>query len=167
MEFHDNYPAYEVMSNHSEEDGKPIRKKLWRVFWIMLVITIAELLIGTFASKVPFFVDAERRSMISLKLLYVLLTVVKAGYIVLVFMHLGHEVKFMKWTILAPYITFITYLVFIILVEGTYVGVPTNRTPPHKQYLDNRKNSVEHLWAHEKGAGHEAAAEPAKEGAKE
>ena len=30
MEFHDDYPEYEKMSNHSEEEGKPIRKKIGR-----------------------------------------------------------------------------------------------------------------------------------------
>jgi cytochrome c oxidase subunit IV len=156
MEFHDDYPQYEVMSNHSEAEGKPIRRKLWNVFWIMLGVTIVELLIGTYASSMG-LLDSERRSSMTLKIIFVVLTILKAGYIVMVFMHLGHEVKFFKWTILAPYITFICYLVFIILVEGTYVGIPANRTPTHKQYIDNRNATVERLNAHDKG-GHEGAA---------
>ncbi len=154
MEFHDDYPEYEKMSNHSEEEGKPIRKKLWMVFWIMLGVTILELIIGTYSSKMG-LLDSERRSSTILKIIFVGLTVLKAGYIVMIFMHLGHEVKFMKWTILAPYIVFICYLIFIVLVEGTYVGIPDNRTPPHKQYLENRKAIVDHL----NSGGHSNAAE--------
>ena len=30
-EFHDDYPSYETLAHHSEEEGKPIRKNLWRV----------------------------------------------------------------------------------------------------------------------------------------
>ncbi|MFN5182944.1 MAG: cytochrome C oxidase subunit IV family protein [Bacteroidota bacterium] len=158
MDFHDDYPEYEKMSNHSEEEGKPIRKKLWMVFWIMLGVTLVELAIGTYASSMG-MLDSERRSSLLLKIIFVVLTIVKAGYIVMIFMHLGHEVKFMKWTILAPYIIFLCYLVFIILVEGTYVGIPSNRTPPHKQYLENRAAIVKHLnsggHGHSEGGGHE------------
>ena len=156
MDFHDNYPEYEKMSNHSEEEGQPIRKKLWMVFWIMLGVTLVELAIGTYASSMG-LLDSERRSSMILKIIFVGLTIVKAGYIVMIFMHLGHEVKFMKWTILAPYIVFMCYLVFIILVEGTYVGIPSNRTPPHKQYLENRSSIVKHL--NEGGHGHIDAGE--------
>ncbi len=48
-EFHDDYPQYEFMAHHSEEEGKVMRRKLWNVFWIMLAVTIAELIIGSFA----------------------------------------------------------------------------------------------------------------------
>ena len=41
-EFHDDYPSYETMAHHSEEEGKVTRKALWRVFWYMLAITIFE-----------------------------------------------------------------------------------------------------------------------------
>jgi cytochrome c oxidase subunit IV len=162
MDFHDDYPEYEKMSNHSEEEGKPIRKKLWMVFWIMLGVTILELIIGTYASSLG-LLDSERRSSTILKIIFVGLTIVKAGYIVMIFMHLGHEVKFMKWSILAPYIVFICYLIFIVIVEGSYVGIPSNRTPPHQQYLDNRKAIVNELNS---GHGHSSGAETEKSGTK-
>ncbi|HAA01136.1 MAG TPA: hypothetical protein DCD96_05765, partial [Flavobacteriales bacterium] len=50
------------------------------------------------------------------------LTIIKAGYIVLVFMHLGDERKNLLWAILAPYGLFILYLIFICLTEGTFVN---------------------------------------------
>jgi cytochrome c oxidase subunit IV len=158
MEFHDDYPQYELMANHSEAEGKPIRKKLWMVFWIMLGVTILELIVGSYASNLG-GLDTQRRSKMWLKIFFVAFTIVKAGYIVMIFMHLGHEVKFMKWTILAPYILFITYLVFIIITEGSYVGIPSNRTPPHHQYLDSRQKIVDDLNAGKgHGGGHEEGA---------
>jgi hypothetical protein len=38
------------------------------------------------------------------------------------FMHLGHERKGMKLTVLVPYIIFIIYLIFISITEAEAVG---------------------------------------------
>jgi cytochrome c oxidase subunit 4 len=84
--FNDGYPQYELMALHDEETGKVVRKKLWKVFWIMLVITIAELIIGFQA------VDWGLSKTL-LKIIFISLTIVKAAYIVLSFMHLGDETK--------------------------------------------------------------------------
>jgi cytochrome c oxidase subunit 4 len=46
----------------------------------------------------------------------------KAGYIVMVFMHLGDEKKSLKYVILVPYFLFMAYLIFIALMEATAVG---------------------------------------------
>jgi cytochrome c oxidase subunit IV len=51
-------------------------------------------------------------------MLFLLLTLVKAAYIVLIFMHLGEERKNLKYVILLPYALFILYLIFIGLYEG-------------------------------------------------
>lgn len=123
MEFHDEYPQYEMMAHHDEEKGKVIRKKLWKVFWIMLVITIIELIVGFFG---------EHFSDVLKKFIFIGFTILKAAYIVLAFMHLGDEKKFMRYTILVPFSLFIIYLVYIIIVEGSYSG-----QPGHKDALDH------------------------------
>jgi cytochrome c oxidase subunit IV len=53
---------------------------------------------------------------------FVVMTLVKAAYIVLVFMHLGDEKKSLRYVILVPYILFILYLIFIALTEALAVG---------------------------------------------
>jgi len=121
-EFHDDYPSYETLAHHSEEEGKTIRKTLWRVFWYMLAITIFELVIGSMAPSQGW------SGTLGIKILFIGLTIVKAGFIVMAFMHLGHERTFMKYAILAPYMIFISYTIFIILDEGVYSGDPQNRT---------------------------------------
>lgn len=121
-EFHDNYPSYETLAHHSEEEGKKIRKTLWRVFWYMLAITIFELVVGSMAPSKGW------SGTLGLKVLFIGLTILKAGFIVMAFMHLGHEKTFMKYAILAPYIIFISYTIFIILDEGVYSGNSQNRT---------------------------------------
>lgn len=112
--FNDGYPQYELMAHHDEETGKVVRKKLWRVFWIMLVITIVELIIG--------FKAAEwGMSKNLLKVIFITLTIVKAAYIVLSFMHLGDETKPLKFAVLVPFIVLILYLVALLdLIEGPY-----------------------------------------------
>jgi cytochrome c oxidase subunit IV len=127
-EFHDDYPQYELMAHHSEEEGKKARRKLWNVFWIMLVVTIVELLIGFKANSWGLLND-DRTSSVPLKIIFIGLTIGKAFFIVFSFMHLGHEKKWMKWSILGPYMVFIIYLVFIIVGEANYSLI-------HKEKMD-------------------------------
>lgn len=146
-EFHDDYPSYEHMAHHSEEDGKKARRTLWNVFWIMLAITILELVIGSMAPSHGW------SGALWLKVLFIGLTIAKAAAIVLWFMHLGHEVSFMKYVILAPYILFMSYTIFIILDEGIYSGDPQNRTRVDpiliKQQLDLKASHGHHDGAAE------------------
>ncbi|MBL0314245.1 MAG: cytochrome C oxidase subunit IV family protein [Flavobacteriales bacterium] len=104
--------SYSINARHSEEDGKKIRKKLYFVTVLLTVITIIEIFMGVaFKRNATFTWEA-------IKLTFVILTLVKAAYIVLVFMHLGDERKNLKYVVLLPYALFILYLLFIALYEG-------------------------------------------------
>ena len=50
------------------------------------------------------------------------MTLVKAAYIVVVFMHLGDERKSLKYMILAPYTIFALYLIFVGITESNFVN---------------------------------------------
>ena len=50
------------------------------------------------------------------------MTLVKAGYIVLVFMHLGDEKKSLRNIILIPYFMFVLYLIFIAIWEALAIN---------------------------------------------
>jgi len=128
-EFHDDYPQYELMAHHSEEEGKIKRRKLWNVFWIMLGITIVELLIGFKAHNMG-LLNPDRTSTVLLKFIFIGLTIAKAFFIVFKFMHLGDEKKWMKYTIIGPYTVFILYLIFIIIGEANY-------SKEHKAKMDD------------------------------
>lgn len=94
---------------------------IWKVFWILLVITAVEVILGIYK---PVFLDET--IFLGTKLLnhiFIILTLVKAAYIVMVFMHLGHEKKGLRWVIIAPMFVLIPYLLFIILVEGLYTHI--------------------------------------------
>jgi cytochrome c oxidase subunit 4 len=158
-EFHDDYPSYEHMAHHSEEEGKKTRKTLWRVFWYMLIITIVELVIGSMAPAQGW------SGTLGLKVLFIGLTILKAGFIVMAFMHLGHEVKFMKYAILMPYVIFMSYGIFIILDEGVYSGDPQNRTTVDPLLIKQQEDlKAGHGHGHAAaGHGEEHATEHAEE----
>ena len=104
--------SYSVNARHSEEEGKKLRKKIYAVTALLTVITIVEVFMGV----------AFKRNGTStwevIKLLFLGLTVFKAAYIVLSFMHLGDERRNLKYVVLLPYALFILYLIFIALTEG-------------------------------------------------
>ena len=152
-EFHDDYPVYEVMANHGEEEGKKSRKILWRVFWIMLGITLVELYIGF---KAP---EWGWSGTTFIKVLFISLTIVKAAAIVLWFMHLKHEVTFFKWAILSMYFGLMCYTIFIVLTEGTYSGRTDRMTRVDKIFVDQQKELAKkgHAAAAEHGAAQDAA----------
>ena len=155
-EFHDDYPQYEFMAHHSEEDGKKKRRKLWNVFWIMLAVTIVELIIGFQASSMGLLND-DRTSGVALKIIFIGLTIFKAYFIVMSFMHLGDEKKVMKWTILGPYTVFIAYLIWLCVTEANYCKINKH---PMDMVIVNQKiqlnKDAENPHAHDAAAGHDA-----------
>ena len=83
-------------------------KKIWTVAGYMALITIAEFIV---AFTLPHEYKWLRIS------IFVLMTIVKAFYIVAEFMHLRHEVKTLIWSIIIP-LTFVVWLIIALLYEG-------------------------------------------------
>lgn len=104
--------SYALNAHHSEEEGVKIRKKIVFVTVLLTLITAVEVAMGII------FKRAETFTWETIKWSFIVLTIVKAGYIVMVFMHLGDERKNLRNTILVPYLVFIIYLIFIALTEA-------------------------------------------------
>ncbi|RED96238.1 cytochrome C oxidase subunit IV family protein [Marinoscillum furvescens] len=81
-------------------------RKIWRVALILAVVTAVEFLIAFTVGAGAF------RTWV-----FILLTIVKAFYIVAEFMHLGHEKKSLIWSILLP-MMFVVFLIFILMYQG-------------------------------------------------
>lgn len=97
------------IQNQDPNAGAEQRKLIWKTFWILLILTALEFLI---AFTVPHG---------TLKVtIFILMTIVKAFYIMAEFMHLKHESKQLIWSIVVP-ILFIAWLIVAALVEGTAV----------------------------------------------
>jgi cytochrome c oxidase subunit IV len=110
----DDIVEYSLDAHHSEEQGKQIRKKIWQVTAILTAITVFEVIVGAFIKQSVSYWQV-------IKWMFIGLTLVKAAYIVMVFMHLGDERKSLKYVILLPYAAFILYLIYICLVEAMAV----------------------------------------------
>ena len=85
----DDVIEYSLDGHHSEEAGKKIRTKIWKVTALLTAITLVEVLLGVYIKQGsglwPF-----------VKWTFIALTLLKAGYIVLIFMHLGDEKKIIE-----------------------------------------------------------------------
>ena len=95
-------------------------RQIWVVFWILLILTTVEVLLGLY--KPPFMLSTYLIGVTLLNMTFIILTIIKAYYIVGTFMHLGHEVKPLQISIIGPMWILIPYLLFILLVEASYHG---------------------------------------------
>lgn len=111
----DDIIEYSLDAHHSEEDGRRIRKKIWLVTLLLAVVTTLEVTLGAFWKE--WFPESWN----AVRWTYVVLTLVKAGFIVATFMHLGDERRNIRAIILLPYALFILYLLYIALWESQYV----------------------------------------------
>ena len=90
---------------------------IWRVFWILLFVTTFEVVLGILKvnEKLPEFIVFDRfLGLAWLTHIFIVLTIIKAAYIVMTFMHLGDERKNLRWTILLPALILVPYLLFIL-----------------------------------------------------
>ena len=103
----------EVIYHDSEEKAHSglNTKVIWKVFWILLIVTIFEVSIS--------FSSISRNVLLYI---FIALTIVKAYYIVGYFMHLRFEKVPMQYTLLLPFLLII-YLIFIAIYEGTALGL--------------------------------------------
>jgi cytochrome c oxidase subunit IV len=117
----DDIIEYSLHAHHSEEEGKKIRKTIFKVTAILSIITALEVGMGVYWGKAS--LDVDGGLWLSIKLAFIGLTIVKAAYIIMVFMHLGDERKSLRYTILVPYLIFIGYLFFILYEESTFIQI--------------------------------------------
>jgi cytochrome c oxidase subunit IV len=104
-------------SNHGTEEHviPPAQtKSIWRTFIILLLATCVEFAIA-------FGLPPEMK--LSRLLIFVILTLFKAFFIVGEFMHLKHETKTLIWSIMIP-TGFIVWLLVALIYEGGHHPKP-------------------------------------------
>jgi cytochrome c oxidase subunit IV len=94
-------------------------KRIWTVFGLLSVITIVEVIFGII--KPEFLYMNSFMAMSLLNWLFIILTLVKAYYIVWAFMHMEGEKSTLRNAVVLPVIFLILYLLFILLTEGNYI----------------------------------------------
>ncbi len=112
-----------VMAHHTDIESKESKdqiKKIWKVFWVLLAITVAEVVVGMFFShSIP-------KGLVNF--FFLALTILKAGYIVAIFMHLGDEFKGFIVTVLVPLFLFVWFIIAF-LADGFFWLRMNNESP--------------------------------------
>lgn len=101
---------------HSHESNT---KRIWFVFGLLSVITIVEVILGIIKPESLYMTNVLYMNL--LNWIFIILTIFKAYYIVWAFMHIEGEKSSLKWSVVAPLVFLVLYLIFIILIEGDYV----------------------------------------------
>ncbi len=102
-------------------------KEIWRTFWILLVLTIVELILGYI------LIGVENTGMrVGLKGFIIILMLAKAFYIVAYFMHLKSEIKNLIITIIVP-LALLIWAIAAFLYDGNSYRHNRNTYDPYKR----------------------------------
>lgn len=99
---------------HADDEAKV--KRIWKAFWVLLILTILELACGLTIYQL----DKGEPSyglILFIKGVIVIFTLAKAFYIISIFMHLGDEIRMMILSIAIPMTLFIWFITAF-LVDG-------------------------------------------------
>jgi cytochrome c oxidase subunit IV len=102
--------AADAGQSHGHNEGTG---RIWKIFWVLSFLTIIELALGYFL----YFKGESLSSTIVLttKIVIGVLTLLKAYYIVSVFMHLGDEVRNLIMTICVPLVLFVWFIIAFLM----------------------------------------------------
>src|SRR6476659_5982932 len=104
MEQHHHSISPEISVTHAHD---PSTKRIWVTFWILLFITVIELLLGL---CMYWFPNMAEWLHLAVKGVIIILSLSKAFYIVSIFMHLGDEIRNMIMTIVVPLMLFVWFI---------------------------------------------------------
>lgn len=102
---------------HGHGDHAGLSKgKIWKVFGILLMITVIEFIIALWA------IPHDHLTQKVGNYIYIVLTLLKAFYIVAYFMHLKFEKVGLQLALTVSFV-FIIYFIALMLIEGGYLHV--------------------------------------------
>ncbi len=133
------------------ETYKAAKKEVWKITWILSILTIVELCLG-------FWMYFSKQSLgpsgiLFIKGVILILMLVKAFYIVAYFMHLKHEIKNMIMTIVVPLSLFIWFITSF-LYEGNSYSNLRNRYDKHlHEQINVKVQEAHHAEEGEKSEG--------------
>ncbi|MCO4293458.1 cytochrome C oxidase subunit IV family protein [Solitalea sp. MAHUQ-68] len=103
-----------ISHEHHEEHASMTKSLIWKVFFILLGVTLVEFFIALYALPHHWF------SQEIANFVYIALTIVKAAYIVAYFMHLKFEKIGLIIGVVLP-IVFLVYFVALMIIEGNHL----------------------------------------------
>jgi cytochrome c oxidase subunit IV len=102
-------------------------KEIWRTFWILLVLTIVELILGYF------MIGKEGGLRLAIKGAIIILMLAKAFYIVAYFMHLKGEIKNLIMTVVVPLSLFFWFIIAFLYDGSSYKHLRNNYDIYHNE----------------------------------
>jgi cytochrome c oxidase subunit IV len=133
-----------ISSEHSHAHGhNEGTGRIWKIFWLLSFITIIELAIGLFLYFKSINGGGSGLSdslVLTAKIIIGILTLLKAYYIVSVFMHLGDEVKNMIMTITVPLVLFVWFIIAF-LIDGNSWKNMRNTNAGSRPSIENIENA--------------------------
>ncbi len=121
-----------VLQHHTDinsTESKNQVSRIWKIFWILLAITVVEVIMGMF------FSHSMPKGLVNF--FFLGLTILKAGYIVAVFMHLGDEFKGFIVTVLIPLVLFVWFIIAFLADGGFWLHM--NSESPARQHIEAEK----------------------------
>ena len=119
-------------------------KEIWRTFWILLVLTIVELVLGFW------MIGMENQGLRrAIKGAIIILMLAKAFYIVGYFMHLKHEIRNLVMTIIVPLLLFVWFITAFLADGDSYRNLRNTYDPYHKEQSTKPAPAQQHEHGHD------------------
>jgi caa(3)-type oxidase subunit IV len=93
--------------------------RIWKVFGILSLVTIVEVILGILKPDSLFMNNLLGMNL--LNWIFYALTIFKAYYIVWAFMHIEGETSSLRNAVVYPVVFLVIYILFILLTEGDYI----------------------------------------------
>ncbi len=110
-------------------------KRIWKAFWILLVLTIIELGLGLTIYNMDLGPNPNHVLILGIKGVICILTLAKAFYIISIFMHLGDEVRSFILTLGIPALIFI-WFIFVFIYDGNSFRNLRNTDAGSRPYIE-------------------------------
>jgi cytochrome c oxidase subunit IV len=125
---------------HHHVPGPENVKRIWKIFWVLLIITVIELGLGLFL----YATDFEHWLDLAIKGVIVILSLAKAFYIVSIFMHLGDEIRNMIMSIVVPLMLFIWFIAAFLWDGNSYKNLRNKYDKHFEERTTEKKSSGGH-----------------------
>ena len=107
-------------------------KEIWKVTFILTVLTVVELVIG-FGIYMLWFGEHDSFLVHFMKGVIIILMLAKAFYIVGYFMHLRHEIRNLIMTIVVPLLLFVWFITAFLYEGNSYHNLKNDYNPYYKE----------------------------------
>jgi cytochrome c oxidase subunit 4 len=118
--------------------GEAQVKRIWKAFWILLILTVIELGLGLSIYYIDMGANPSETVILFLKGIICILTLAKAFYIISIFMHLGDEVRNLVMSVAVPATLFI-WFIFTFLYEGNSYRNLRNTDAGSRPYIEKTR----------------------------